>query len=194
MTALWGWLSAGGEGGAEVAAAMGRALRVDAAQVEARWSSGPLSVGLLEIPGDTADYAPAISDGGRYHLWMAGEAFEGGALVRVPGAVATRGPTFRRALLEALLRRGADALVELDGEYQIVLWDAEERQLTVANDRFGGLPLYWARSPAGFAFAAGVRGVLAAPSVPRWMRRKLGMRRESAAKQSPLFLEKLNLN
>ena len=167
MTALWAWLSDDLTAGATVAAAMGRALRVDAGQVEAHWSVGPLHVGLLEIPGDTADYAPVTSEGDRYYLWLAGEAFEGGGLVRVTDAAATRTPAFRRALLNALLARGADALAELDGEYHVVLWDARDRELTIANDRFGGMPFYWTQAPGGFACAAGVRGVLAAPSVSR---------------------------
>ncbi|MGH9320911.1 MAG: asparagine synthase-related protein, partial [Vicinamibacteria bacterium] len=40
-------------------------------------------------------------------------------------------------------------------------------ELTLVNDRFGGLPLYWARSASGIAIASGVRGVLIAPGVGR---------------------------
>src|SRR5262249_19531203 len=104
---------------------------------------------------------------GRHYLWMAGEAFDGGGLIEEVDAGRSRTLAFRCALLARLLERGADAIGQLDGEYQIVLWDARERRLVLLNDRFGGLPLYWARSPDGFAFAGGVRGVLMAPGVPR---------------------------
>ena len=44
---------------------------------------------------------------------------------------------------------------------------AVERRLTIAVDRFGGMPLFWGTSPAGTAFAGGVRGVLMAPGIAR---------------------------
>ena len=50
------------------------------------------------------------------------------------------------------------AIRGLDGEYQIALWDRAERTLLLLVDRFAALPLYWARSRQGFAFAGGVRG------------------------------------
>jgi asparagine synthase (glutamine-hydrolysing) len=53
----------------------------------------------------------------------------------------------------------------LDGEFQIAVWDARAQTLTLANDRFGGLPQYWTSVPQGLAFAGGVRGVLVAPGV-----------------------------
>lgn len=168
MTALFGLLPSGaGSDGTDDLAAMERALRVDPRQVGARWIRDGLAVGLLEIPGDTADYAPVASDGDRFHLWFAGEAFDGGGLVEVGSARRSRTVEFRRALLGAILARGLDALAELDGEWQLVLWDARERRLTLANDRFGGLALYWGGAPSGFAFAGGVRGVLAGLPLPR---------------------------
>ena len=169
MTVLCGWLAEDAAADpAGIVASMGRALRSHGGQVWAQWSLPGMGVGLLEVPRDGepgARYAPAMSDDGRHHLWFAGEAFHGGALVDVADADSTRTRAFRAALLDALLSRGADALRSLDGEYQLVWWDGRERLLTIANDRFGGLPLYWARSGRGFAWAGGVRGVLMAPGV-----------------------------
>ncbi len=127
-----------------------------------------LSIGLLELRGTgppAEPYAPAVTPDGRYHLWMAGEAFDGGGFVEVPDADGSRTLAFRRSLLANLLDRGVDAIATLDGEYQIALWDTRDRRLVLLNDRFGGLPLYWARSRAGFAFAGGVRGILMAPGI-----------------------------
>ena len=169
MTMLCGWLPVEPRPDApRVVTAMGRALRANAAQAWGQWHVGGLALGLLELPGGrevATDYAPASSADGRHHLWLAGEAFAGSGELDVPDPDTTRTGGFRAALLEALLKKGADAVAELDGEYHVVWWDAERRVLTVLNDRFGGLPLYWARSPQGFAFAGGVRGVLMAPGV-----------------------------
>jgi asparagine synthase (glutamine-hydrolysing) len=169
MTLLCGWCPADPAlDAALTVAAMGRALRVNPAQTWGCWAVPGLAVGLLELPEAqpaAERYAPAVSADGRYHLWLAGEAFAGGGHITVPSVEASRTPAFRHALLDALLAHGVDVVAELDGEYQIVLWDAAERGLTLLNDRFGGLPLYWARSPQGFAFAGGVRGVLMAPDV-----------------------------
>jgi hypothetical protein len=174
LTLLCGWLQSGGpaagqpsQEGQEVIAAMGAALRVHSGQAWAFWRTGALTVGLLELPGEPVErvYAPAVTPDGRWHLWMAGEAFDGGRILEGVTAVRSRTAAFREALLAALLRHGLDAVREMDGEYQIVLWDRAESVLTLLNDRFGGLPLYWGRAAAGFAFAGGVRGVLAAPGI-----------------------------
>src|SRR5439155_1161197 len=106
---------------------------------------------------------PAVSANRRFWLWMAGEAYDGGSLCRVPSAAISRTRPFRQTLLEAVLAHGLDAIASLDGRYQIVLFDAVERVVTVAVDRFGGLPIFWAHSTEGTAFAGGVRGVLMAP-------------------------------
>jgi asparagine synthase (glutamine-hydrolysing) len=170
MTVLCGWLaSEPGPHVARVIEAMGLVLRSRPEQVWGRWSVQGLGVGLLEVAGDgdaQARYAPAVSGDGRHYLWFAGEAFDGGSSLSVPDPESTRTVAFRDALLDLLLKKGVDAVRELDGEYQIVWWDAHERALTMLNDRFGGLPLYWARTPQGFAWAGGVRGVLMAPGVP----------------------------
>lgn len=171
MSLLCGWLPAreSHPGTESVVTGMGRALQVHADQAWGCWSIPGLSVGLLELPEKEPveqAYAPAVSSEGRYYLWMVGEAFAGGGLIDVPDVDHTRTLAFRRHLLEILLKHGLDTVRELDGEYQIVLWDAEDRTLRLLNDRFGGLPLYWGHSPEGFAFAGGVRGVLMAPGVP----------------------------
>ena len=148
---------------------MGRALRSQSEQVWANWSLPSLAVGLLELPTTHPTeyvYAPAVSSDHRFFLWMVGEAFVGNSRLHVPDVESTRLLPFRRQLLDYLLQHGVEAVKNLDGEYQVVLWDAAQRTLTLLNDRFGGLPLYWGQSPQGVAFAGGVRGVLMAPGIP----------------------------
>jgi len=175
VTAICGFLPGAADEAAALAtvAAMARAQRVRREQQLALWWRGGLAVALLELPegGEAAPsieerYRPVASADGRHHLWFAGEVFDaGGRVAEAMTASASRTAAFRTALLAALLAHGPEVLAQVDGEFHAVLWDQAERRLTLANDRFGGLPLYRGRSAAGFAFAASVRGVLAAPGI-----------------------------
>jgi hypothetical protein len=171
MSMLFGWVPRHGDAdGRAVVGAMARALQADPAQPWACWSLPGLAIGVLDGLGcgpAAERCVPVATPDGRFQLWMAGEALAGGDGLPVSDPERTGALEFRAALLAALLARGADAIRRLDGEYQVALWDSQMRSLTLLNDRFGGLPLYWARSPAGFAFAGGVRGVLMAPGVSR---------------------------
>lgn len=179
MSHLSGWLPAVPDRPTgRVVEAMGRALRAAPGERWARWELPGLGVGLLAGPapdapgrealpaGSLADEArPAVLEG-RHYLWMAGEVFAGPAAVEPRSAAESRTHAFRRRLLAALVDAGPEALLpRLDGEFQIVLWDAEEGRLSLLNDRFGSLPWYRAENPDGFAFAGGVRGALCAPGV-----------------------------
>jgi asparagine synthase (glutamine-hydrolysing) len=96
---------------------------------------------------------------------MIGEIFSGFDFLDLPDPERSRQPEFRMRLFEALWKTTFEKLERLDGEYLLVHWDAEARALTLANDRFGGLPVYWSHSPLGTAIAGGVRGVLVAPGI-----------------------------
>lgn len=172
MSQLFGWAGASGEGDpSRVGATMGRALSVMPDQPQHVWTVDDVAVGILECAIETGvreRYAPAVSKDGRHWLWMAGEAFEDlSQRLHLKHVDESRTAAFRVSLLEELIRHGPEAIRDLDGEYQIAWWDRAGRTLTLLNDRFGGLPLYYARSRAGFAFAGGVRGVLAAPGISR---------------------------
>jgi len=149
---------------------MAAALCVDAAQRVGIWSRAGLAIGVIEpplLPREPHDLEPAATSDGRFHLWMSGEAFSSEDPGLAPtDAAHSRSRSFRRALLDAWLQRGVSAIRSLDGEYHVAIWDDRDRVLTLVNDRFGGLPLYWSKSSEGVAFAGGVRGVLMAPGVP----------------------------
>lgn len=149
--------------------AMACALRAHARQ---RWriteAPGGLAVATIVHDGDADQDRcdPAVSSDRRFWLWLAGEAYAGGSLCDVSSVAFSRTHEFRTTLLDALMVRGVDAIASLDGRYQLALFDAVERRVVVASDRFGGVPTFWARSAQGTAFAGGVRGVLMAPSMP----------------------------
>jgi hypothetical protein len=164
---LFGWMPRDNRETAPVLAAMRAILRSTPNQHVSVWQEPGLGIGSIDLaPLDNEGAAsrdPATA-GDRYLLWMVGEAFEWPSQGGVGPGVA-RTTAFRQRLLDAILRRGPSAVRDLDGEYQIALWDRQTRELTVINDRFGALPLYWTEAADGFAFAGGVRGVLVAPGV-----------------------------
>lgn len=168
MTLLCGWMSDEREPPvASVVAGMLAALRVHPGQRAGLWTTDGLGVGLLELPGEEAsvaeEYAPARSGCGRYSLWLAGEAYAGPLDPVDP--VSSRTLPFRERLLELVIDGGVGVLARLDGEFQVVVWDRRDRELTLVTDRHGGISTYVGRGPGGLAFAGGVRGVLMAPGV-----------------------------
>ncbi len=168
MSFLFGWIPADADRDvAPVLARMEATLRVHDRQRFDLFAAGGVGVGVAEPPvppGQPADARPVGAVDGRFLLWMAGEVFASADPdLPVRSADESRTPAFRRALLERWLQVGVRAVAALDGEFHVAIWDARARRLTIANDRFGGLPMYWAGTADGFAFAGGVRGVLAAP-------------------------------
>ena len=96
---------------------------------------------------------------------MSGEAFDWPSHGGLRTVAESRSHSFRRRLLTALRAEGARAIRDLDGEYQLALWNPAAKTLQLFNDRFGALPLYVGESSQGLAFAGGVRGVLMAPGI-----------------------------
>ncbi len=166
MTALYLWIPSDPDREAgPVISGMQRALRVVTTQRDFEWCLPGIGLGILETDpcGCGLDLDP-VRAGDRHYFWLLGEMFAGG-IVDVSSPQASRQVEFRTRLFESLISKGVEALASMDGEYLLVHWDTQLRVLTLANDRFGGLPLYWARSSDGIAIASGVRGVLMAPGV-----------------------------
>ena len=163
---LFGWFSADTRDTAAVLESMAAALRVNAAEQVAFWTTGMVGIGVLERPvaHETFSRDPARGSDGSC-LWMTGEAFDWPSHGGIRGVAESRTLAFRSRLFEAITVEGPRAIADLDGEYQIALWNAKSRSLLLLNDRFAALPLYVASSPSGTAFGGGVRGVLMAPGV-----------------------------
>lgn len=168
MSLLFGWVSSDATAPTtEVVGSMAEALRVhDGQQLDITTCPG-VGVGILEPPAVVREaLRPVQSEDGRFLLWVAGEVVpNGGHRLPLAGTISSS-TEFRRLLLSRWLEDGVATIADLDGDFQIAVLDVRERTLAVANDRFGGLPMYWASSAAGVAFGGGVRGVLMAPGVP----------------------------
>ena len=72
---------------------------------------------------------------------------------------------FRCVLVEVLARHGRRCLPWLNGIVAFAAWFADERRLLLARDAAGVKPLYWTRTPAGFAFASELKALLTVPGV-----------------------------
>jgi asparagine synthase (glutamine-hydrolysing) len=70
-------------------------------------------------------------------------------------------------LLAAYARWGPDCLARLNGMWAFVIYDARERAVFVARDRFGIKPLFYARWDGGLAFASELKSLLELPGLRR---------------------------
>jgi asparagine synthase (glutamine-hydrolysing) len=106
--------------------------------------------GALTFNGEIYNFAPL-----REHLVGLGERFT------------STGDT--EVVLRALRRWGAGALARIQGMFALGYWDAAERELLLARDRFGKKPLYYAPlgpdGREGLVFASELRALLAHPRV-----------------------------
>jgi asparagine synthase (glutamine-hydrolysing) len=70
-------------------------------------------------------------------------------------------------------RRGIDFAAELRGMYAIALHDPAAGRLVLARDPFGIKPLYYAETPAGFAFASEPQALIAGGLAPAQLARQV---------------------
>jgi asparagine synthase (glutamine-hydrolysing) len=68
-------------------------------------------------------------------------------------------------VLKAYAAWGEAFVSRLHGMFAIAIWDAEQRQLLVARDRFGIKPLYYSQTRDRFRFASSSQALLAAGDV-----------------------------
>ena len=69
--------------------------------------------------------------------------------------------------LDTYLREGAPGLIKLDGAFAIAIWDGRTREVVLINDRFGLYQHFYAHVGNAFVFAPEIKGILAAPKMPR---------------------------
>jgi asparagine synthase (glutamine-hydrolysing) len=112
---------------------------------------------------------PMSTTDGRHHIVFNGEVYNYRELRR---SLERRGATFATSgdtevLLQLLALDGPPALARVRGMFAFAWWDALERTLVVARDRFGIKPLYVAASGDTVAFASEVNTLVSSGLAPR---------------------------
>jgi asparagine synthase (glutamine-hydrolysing) len=124
---------------------------------------------LAIIDTSEAGHEPMLSDDGRFALVFNGEIYN---YLELRDQLRARGHRFRtqtdaEVLLAAFIEWGDDCLPRLNGMFAFAVWDEQQGELTLARDRLGVKPLYYAHSagPDGlvrsFIFASEIKAILA---------------------------------
>lgn len=131
----------------------------------------PLGLGRLGIGIFNTEPQPIRSEDNNIVLFMSGELYETAALRRrleaSGNAPAPRSNIAPELALAAYQSFGPSFAKELNGAFFIAIYDRTQNQLILTNDRFGLYPHYYYLQGDKLVFAPEVKGVLAAPFVPR---------------------------
>ncbi len=166
MCGIAGIVNSGGHDGS----ARPRVVRmIDALRHRGPDGSGILAVGSEAVLGHTrlaiVDLAggaqPMVGGGGRLAVTFNGEIYGYRALrAATDYPYATESDT--ELLLAMYAQAGPKMVRDLPGMFAFAIWDAEERSLFCARDRFGEKPFYYALTPGGdLVFASEIKAMLA---------------------------------
>lgn len=109
-------------------------------------------------------HQPMCSADGRLALVFNGEIYNAPALRRRLEATGCRfrSSSDTEVILQGFASWGERIWAELDGIFACAIWDAEQRRLSLARDRFGIKPLYLQQRPGALAFASELSALRAA--------------------------------
>lgn len=129
---------------------------------EGHYCDGPVGLGhrrLSIIDLTDAARQPMATRDGRYVLSYNGEIYN---FKELKAELSARGHLFHSSgdsevLLTAFAEWGLSALLRLNGMFAFAIWDSKERKLTIARDRFGVKPVYYAEVDGTFLFASEIK-------------------------------------
>ncbi|MBD0373197.1 MAG: asparagine synthase (glutamine-hydrolyzing) [Pyrinomonadaceae bacterium] len=133
---------------------------------------------LAIIDPSPAGHQPMLSEDGRFSLTFNGEIYN---YLELREELQGKGCSFRtntdtEVLLAAFAEWGASAcLARLNGMFAFAVWDNERRTMTLARDRLGIKPLYYAQvggkngASDSFIFASEIKAILASGLVERML-------------------------
>jgi asparagine synthase (glutamine-hydrolysing) len=116
-----------------------------------------------------AGHIPMANEDGRVWIAYNGEVYNH---ERLRPALVSQGHTFRsrsdtETILHSYEARGLDFVHDLEGDFAIAIWDANEKRLVLARDRVGVKPLYYAAVGGRLIFASEIKAILEHPAVTR---------------------------
>jgi asparagine synthase (glutamine-hydrolysing) len=123
-----------------------------------------LGVRRLAIVDPAGGDQPMANEAGTCFLICNGEIYNS---VELQAELEARGHRFRshsdvEVILHLYEDHGLAAVDRLRGMFAFALWDSTRRRLWLARDRLGILPLHYALTPDGLAFASEIKSLLAA--------------------------------
>ena len=129
---------------------------------EGVYCDGPVGLGhrrLSIIDLTDAARQPMATRDGRYVLTYNGEIYN---FHQLKAQLSARGHLFHstgdsEVLLAAFSEWGLSALYKFNGMFAFAIWDTIDRKLTVARDRFGVKPVYYALVDGAFIFASEIK-------------------------------------
>lgn len=158
-----------------LARAMGHALRHRGPDAGTGWSDPEAGIWLCHrrlavVELSEAGAQPMATPDGRAQIIFNGEAYNAADLRPELEAAGYRfrGHSDTEVLLYGCRHWGVEkTLGRLCGMFAFAYWDSAERTLTLARDRLGKKPLYWARTPTSFIFASELKSLMLHPDAPR---------------------------
>lgn len=141
---------------------------------------GPDGEGIHHVPGKALfghkrlaiidlehGLQPMCSRDGRYTLVFNGEIYNYIELARYlrQQGVVLESSSDTEVLLQMLILRGPEALLELNGMFAFVFHDNKDNGWLVARDHFGIKPLYYANVGSEFIFSSEIKAILAHPEI-----------------------------
>jgi asparagine synthase (glutamine-hydrolysing) len=121
---------------------------------------------LAIIDLSSAGRQPMVTEDGRFALTYNGEIYN---FLELRAELQAKGYRFRsrtdtEVLLYAWAEWGPKTLDRLNGMFAFAIWDRDRRELTLARDRYGIKPVYWAQIGESFLFGSEVKAILAHPN------------------------------
>lgn len=110
---------------------------------------------------------PMVDATGRFVIIYNGEIYNFRDLRREldRAGVVFRTQSDTEVLVNAFANWGLGCLPRLNGMFAFAIWDRVERRLTLARDRYGTKPLYYAVTPSSLLFGSEIKAILANPQL-----------------------------
>jgi asparagine synthase (glutamine-hydrolysing) len=103
--------------------------------------------------------------GGKILVWVIGEIYKCDWLSFDIGKKNQAEETLVASLVDAIyVQKNWKKLINLDGQFLIVIFDQQEDEVFIVNDRFGGIPFYYSSTGKEFIFSTSLNAIATLPA------------------------------